>query len=479
MTPSNLNLDVFAPELGLTGAVLVTLLAAAFGRHRLASGLGGMLVAVALVSWWRLDPTAWAFGGDYGGDGVSYFARGFFLAVAAAMTVLVSNGDAVARRHAGEFVALIYMSVLGMMVMASAQNWIVIFLGLEIMSVPLYILAAFHRHERASVEAGVKYFVYGAFASAFFVYGIALLYNSAGTLHQLLLLESVPLDALATAGMLLIFVGLAFKIAAVPFHMWAPDAYEGAPTIVTSFFAVAPKAAGFVALYRLVTLGYLQAGEAAISLIATLAVLTILAGNLWALAQNRLKRMLAYSSIAHAGYLLLAIMITTRGGVPALLYYLVAYGMMTLGAFVVLLAFERDGAAATYDDISGGARRTPVLAMAMTVFMMSLAGFPMTAGFIGKLQIFRGLIEAGHVTLVIVAVAGTLISVGYYLRVIVYLYMRSGLDIPRAVTPRAWGPVAVILAVCVIYFGLFPDTLWTTLEAWSRLHGGTAVVSIP
>jgi NADH-quinone oxidoreductase subunit N len=466
----DLNLGAFGPELMLAASALVVLVLSAFSRYGRTLGVVGLLFVIAgLVWWWRLAPTAIAFGGDYGGDGLSYFARGFFLLVAAAMTLLVGDPDAVGKSRQGEFLALLYISVIGMMVMSSAHNWVLIFLGLETMSIPLYVMAAFYRHERASIEAGVKYFIYGAFASAFFVYGLALVYAATGTLDQILLFEAVPLSRLLAAGLVLLLVGLAFKVAAVPFHMWAPDAYTGAPTPVTAFFAVAPKAAGFVALYRLTTLGTQLAGPSLVSILAVLAVLTIILGNLWALVQVRLKRMLAYSSISHAGYLLLALVAFDSGGDTALMFYLVAYGLMTLGAFVVLLILERDGAADTYDDIAGGAARRPLLALAMTVFMISLAGFPATAGFIGKLAIFRSLLQKGDLALALVAIAGSLVSVAYYLRVVVYLYMRSGPDLAAARAPRVWTGLALALAAGVLLFGLFPDLIWSALSSWAAV----------
>jgi NADH-quinone oxidoreductase subunit N len=463
----HLNLGAFTPELALSAGALLVLLVGAFRRTSVwGLTLGFASILVAFVLWWRLSVTAWAFAGDYAGDGISYFARGFFLVVAFAMTMLVASGESVPRKMRFEFLALLYISVLGMMVMASAQNWVVIFLGLETMSIPLYIMAAYYRTQRASLEAGVKYFIYGAFASAFFVYGLALLYMSAGTVDQLMLLESGSLDRLAAAGVALILVGLAFKIAVVPFHMWAPDAYAGAPTVVTSFFAVAPKAAGFVALWRLVTLSAELVVPGMDTVLAILAVVTIILGNLWALVQARLKRMLAYSSIAHAGYLLLALVAYDFGGSAALVFYLVAYGLMTLGAFVVLLVMERDGAANTYDDISGGAGRRPLLALAMTIFMISLAGFPATAGFIGKLQIFKALLDGDRLALVLVAIAGSLVSVAYYLRVVVYLYMRPGPERSESSVPVTWNAVAILLAVAVLVLGILPDLLWPTIESW-------------
>jgi NADH-quinone oxidoreductase subunit N len=475
-----LHLGAFGPELALAAGALLALLLAAFGgdRRGTLTVTGLAVVAVALVWWARLTPTQWAFGGDYGGDGISYFARGFFILVALAMTLVLGGDEKAGKTGRGEFVALLYISVVGMMVMASAHNWVMVFLGLETMSIPLYVMAAYYHTERASIEAGVKYFIYGAFASAFFVYGLALVYAATGTLDQIMLFEAAPLTRVLAAGLVLLLVGLAFKVAAVPFHMWAPDAYTGAPTPVTAFFAVAPKAAGFVALYRLTLLGAKLAGPSLVTIIAALAVLTIVLGNLWALVQVRLKRMLAYSSIAHAGYLLLALVAFDTGGGLALQFYLIAYGLMTLGAFVVLLMFEQDGPADTYDDLSGGATRRPLAALAMTVFMISLAGFPATAGFIGKLQIFRALLEKGNLALVLVAIAGSLVSVAYYLRVVVYLYMRPAPATQAAPGTRTWTWLAVALAASVLLFGLFPDLVWTRLSVWSHFASATTALSL-
>lgn len=468
MISPDLNLSAFLPELCLGGAALLVLLMGAWSRDgRYAGMVGSLCLLLALVAWWRGDAGDASFGGQYGGDGPAYFARGLFVVTALVITWLAAGGRALSRAQHAEFLALLYISALGMMVMSAAQNFAILFLGLETMSIPLYVMAAYHRTESASIEAGVKYFLYGAFASAFFVYGMALLFLSAGTLDLPRVNAAAP-DAVAITGLLLIFVGLAFKVAAVPFHMWAPDAYAGAPTLVTSFFAIAPKAAGFLALYRwLGTAHGVVGSEGTVALCSALAILTILGGNLGALVQTRLKRMLAYSSIAHAGYLLLALVAVGSGGTSALLFYLVAYAIMTLGAFVVLLVYEKDGEAATYDEITGRGYQRPWLSLAMTVFMVSLSGIPGTMGFIGKFQIFKSAVLDGHVALVIVAVAGTLISVAYYLRVVVYLYMRGESDRVSVSSPRVWAVVAVLLALGTVILGVFPELLWPQIAAWA------------
>lgn len=476
MNIPELGLGAFLPEILLGGAALAVLLISAWSRDgRYAGWVGGSLVFAALVFWQRGSAADVSFGGQYGGDGPGYFARGLLLLVVLLITWLAAGGRALARQRHAEFLALLYISALGMMVMASAQNLALVFLGLETMSIPLYVMAAFYRTEPASLEAGVKYFLYGAFASAFFVYGLALVFVSFGTTDLRLLTSASP-DSVALAGLLLIFVALAFKIAAVPFHMWAPDAYAGAPTLVTAYFAIAPKAAGFLALYRWVVMATQVIGpHKTLALCSGLAWLTILGGNLGALVQTQLKRMLAYSSIAHAGYLLLALVAIGSGGTAALLFYLSAYAVMTLGAFVVLLVFEKDGRAATYDEITGRAYRRPWLSLAMTVFMLSLAGIPCTVGFMGKFQIFKSLLLGGHVVLVILAVAGTLISVAYYLRVVVYLYMRGETDREIVAAPRLWSVLAVVLAMATLVLGLFPQLLWSAISAWAeRTSAGSA-----
>ncbi len=466
MSSPDLNLAAFLPELLLGAAALVALLSGALSREaRFVGPLSSVLLLAAIVAWWQADPAAVSFGGQYGGDGTAYFARGLFLVTALVLTFLAAGGRALVKARHAEFLSLLYISALGMMVMSAAQNFAIIFLGLETMSIPLYVMAAYERTDSASIEAGVKYFLYGAFASAFFVYGMALLFLSAGTL-DIPRVYAAAHAPVAITGLLLILVGLAFKVAAVPFHMWAPDAYSGAPTLVTAFFAIAPKAAGFLALVRWVaTANHVAGSEGTVALCSALAFLTILGGNLGALVQSRLKRMLAYSSVAHAGYLLLALVAPDSGGTQALLFYLVAYAVMTLGAFVVLLVYERDGGAATYDEISGRGYQRPALSLCMTVFMVSLAGLPGTIGFIGKLQIFKSAVLSGHVILVIVAVTGTLVSVAYYLRVVVYLYMRGESDRALTASPRVWAVAALLLAAGTVILGVFPEILWPALAS--------------
>ena len=339
-------------------------------------------------------------------------------------------------RRQGEYYLMILLATLGMMLMASGNELIIIFLGLELMSLSLYVLAGYFRRDQASSEAGMKYLLLGAFASGFFLYGIALIYGGAGT-------TSVPEIAAALttgdpstlliAGMFLLVVGFGFKVALVPFHQWAPDVYEGAPTAIAAFISAGPKAAGFAAFLRIFipVLQNLQEsnpalGEQWILVLTVLAVLTMTIGNVVAIAQRNIKRMLAYSSIAHAGYVLVALAAGNEDGVSSAMLYLLVYCIMNIGAFgAVILARTEDGESLTISDYAGLGFRKPLLALFMMVMLLSLAGFPPTAGFVGKFYVFRSAVDAGQIWLVIIAAINTAISAFYYLRVVVTMYMKE------------------------------------------------------
>ena len=369
-------------------------------------------------------------------DRYSLYFNIIFL-VSTILVVLISvnylgGGD----RRQGEYYLMILLATLGMMLMASGNELIIIFLGLELMSLSLYVLAGYFRRDQASSEAGMKYLLLGAFASGFFLYGIALIYGGAGT-------TSVPEIAAALttgdpstlliAGMFLLVVGFGFKVALVPFHQWAPDVYEGAPTAIAAFISAGPKAAGFAAFLRIFipVLQNLQEsnpalGEQWILVLTVLAVLTMTIGNVVAIAQRNIKRMLAYSSIAHAGYVLVALAAGNEDGVSSAMLYLLVYCIMNIGAFgAVILARTEDGESLTISDYAGLGFRKPLLALFMMVMLLSLAGFPPTAGFVGKFYVFRSAVDAGQIWLVIIAAINTAISAFYYLRVVVTMYMKE------------------------------------------------------
>jgi NADH-quinone oxidoreductase subunit N len=376
-----------------------------------------------------------------------------------------------------DYYLLLCFSLLGALTLIAAENFLMIFLSLEMMSIPIYCLVGMIRFRPQSGEGALKYLILGAFASAFLLYGIALVYGATGTTNfkdiftRLSEHGGLINNHLALIGMLFLLIGLGFKIALVPFHMWTPDAYEGAPSFITGFMATAVKAAGFAALVRLlmtafngkVTAGLPVSWE---ELLPVLAVATMFVGNLTALVQKNIKRMLAYSSIAHAGYALVGLaaagdMTTANEANASVLYYLFAYTLMTLGAFAVVCYLEEhDGKRLDVDDYKGLAEKHPALALAMAVFMFSLAGIPPMAGFFGKLYVFRAAIEAGLTWLAIIGVINSLISVYYYLSVSVtmYMYEPAGEFKPLRSSPLAW--VVGLTGILTIWFGIFSRGPW-------------------
>lgn len=368
----------------------------------------------------------------------------------------------------GEYYALLLFAIGGMMLMATAGDLIVVFLALELLSIPLYILSGFATEKLDSQESAMKYFLLGAFASGFVVYGIALLFGVTGTTRLSGIVDALagsPLGSpLALVGVAMILVGLGFKVAAVPFHMWTPDVYHGAPTPVVGFMSVGAKAGGFAALLRVFVAAFpdlaLAWGPAAM----WVAALTMTWGNVAAIAQSNIKRMLAYSSIAHAGYILMALPAAadpavSEDAVGAALFYLLAYALTNLGAWGVVVALEgRERGGLTIEEYAGLAARRPALALAMLLFMLSLTGLPPTAGFVGKFYIFRAALQADLIWLALVGVVTSLISAYYYLRVVIVMYMKQG---EPEVRSELWlnGSVA-LAAVATFLFGILPAPLF-------------------
>jgi NADH-quinone oxidoreductase subunit N len=335
----------------------------------------------------------------------------------------------------GEYYTLMLFSISGMMLMAQAANLITVFLALELLSLPLYVLSAFARPKADSEESGLKYFLLGAFSSGFVLYGIALVYGATGStsLSGIVAAASAGTSTLLlTIGAALILVGLGFKVAAVPFHMWTPDVYQGAPTAVTAFMAAGAKIAGFAALLRVFATAFPSIATDMTPVLQAVSALTMIVGNLIAISQSDIKRMLAYSSIAHAGYILMAFVPygnpeVAPVSVAAGLFYLVAYAVTNFGAWGVVIALEQiEGKGLAISDYAGLGRKYPALAAAMTVFMLSLIGFPPTLGLVGKFYLFRAVIAGGYIGLAIIGVLTSLISAYYYLRVVVTMYMQEG-----------------------------------------------------
>ncbi len=409
------------------------------------------------------------------------FAASLVVLLGAILTVLLSLGYLGRERiWAPEYYVLLILATVGGLFMVSGADLVVIFLGLELLSVSIYVLAGFDRRSPAAAEAALKYFLLGAFASGFLLYGVALIYGATGTTNLTLIdfqISALELSSnkMLLAGVGLLLVGFAFKVAAVPFHMWAPDVYDGAPTPVTAYMAAAVKAAGFAALIRILV--HALGGTAPIwqEAVWWLATVTIIAGNLIALAQRHLKRMLAYSSIGHTGYLLAAVASGTDLGASAFLFYVLAYALMTLGAFAVLAAMGSEGERdVMIDDLSGLASRRPWVAFAMAVFMLSLLGFPGTAGFIGKWAILSALIEAGQGSLGVVLVAGSVVSAGYYLPVVMAMYMKAPASTTAHDGVSVAGAARMVVAsatLLLLLFGVWPNRVLDIAQA-----GGEALL---
>jgi NADH-quinone oxidoreductase subunit N len=469
-TPLGITLGLL-PEVVLTAWSLIVLLIASWKHHtaedsRLVGwvSLVGVVLSAAGVAWlWLNDVAPLGLAPMIALDPFRYAALALAL-LSAAGTIMLSLGYMERERLlAPEYYPLVLLATVGMMFLSGAEDLIVLFLGLEVMSVAVYVLAGYNRTNASSAEAALKYFLIGAFASGFLLYGIALVYGATGTTNLSLIgaqLAGGPLSLMAALGLGLLLIGFGFKVAAVPFHMWAPDVYDGAPTPVTGFMATGVKAAAFVALVRVLIEAFPSAEQLWQPVIFWIAIASMVVGNLIALAQRTLKRMLAYSSIAHAGYLLAAVWPGSRLAAGAVLLYLLGYVLTTLASFGFLAVFGRGGERdVTFDDVAGLASRRPWIAAGLSVCMLSLLGFPGTLGFIGKWYILSALIAEGQVILAVTIVLTTVVSAGYYLPVIMSIYMKAAPSEESHVSTRLWpaGVGAVIASiVAVVLFGIWP-----------------------
>jgi NADH-quinone oxidoreductase subunit N len=360
----------------------------------------------------------------------------------------------------GEYYALLLLATGGMFVLVSSVDLMTVFLGVELTTIPIYALAGFNRRKLRSNESALKYFLLGAFTSAILLYGMALLYGATGHTDFAGISRGFAAGgALSLAGLALVIAGLAFKIAAVPFHQWAPDVYEGAPTSVTAFMAVTVKTAAFVVLLRFLVIALPEMGDRLGVLLQVLAALTMLVGNVMAVIQTNVKRMLAYSSIAHAGYILVAFATGTPEAWTAVLFYLFVYVFMVLGTFCVVIALTQGGREwEDVDDFSGLAAQRPALAALMTLFLLSLAGIPGTAGFMAKFYLFVAAVNADQIVLVLILVATSVVSVFYYLRLPIAMYMREPRHDADIETSSSEIAVLVVCAAAVLYFALFSQS---------------------
>lgn len=478
------DLVALIPEMILSLAALGILLGDVFLRRGTARPSGRWVgvaasmafLAAAVANAFLLGAEVTGTGGQVAVDGYRVVAN--FVLLAAAFLGCLFSFDYLEREglYVGEFFVLLLLATVGMMVLVAARDLILLFVGLELMSIAVYVLTGFDRRNPRSAEAGLKYFLVGAFASAFLLYGIALLYGVTGTTS---LVGIGPRVATAMAennvfllsGVAFLVVGFGFKISAVPFHMWTPDAYDGAPTPVTGYMAAGVKAAAFVALLRVLTVDLVAAQPVWGAILWWLALLTMIVPNLIALAQDSVKRMLAYSSVAHAGYLLVGLLAGSTVGRAAVLFYLAVYTLMTIGAFAVVYAVagkgdERSG----LSDFAGLGWRRPLLACAMVIFLLSLAGFPPTGGFVGKLYLLRAAVGADQLALAVTLVLTSLVSYYYYFRVVWKMYFEEA---PEGILePAPSGPAfrlaAAVCVVGVLVAGVIPGPAVDVMDRAAR-----------
>jgi NADH-quinone oxidoreductase subunit N len=476
-------------------------------RQRFVTGtlsLLALLAAAAATIWlWVARPlTSTAFNGMIVLDEFRLSFTVIFIIVAFLTLLIATIWIETEHLPAGEFHSLLLFATAGMMLMASAGDLVIVFLGLEILSIATYVLAGFRRTDTRSNESSLKYFILGSFASAFLLYGIALIYGATatntlpGTTNIATIaarLDQSLYPPLLFAGIAMLLVGFGFKIATAPFHVWTPDVYEGAPTPVTAFMAAGPKAAGFASFMRVFLFGFPIVTAAAstagyahqtwVNALAIMAALTMTIGNVVAIVQNNVKRILAYSSIAHAGYALVGFVAAGAAADPAqrsaavtaVVFYLLTYAVMNMGAFAIVTIIARKGDQRNdIEDYNGIGFSSPVLAFSLSIFLLSLLGMPLTAGFMGKIMVFSAAVHQGYVWLVILGVLNTAISAYYYLRLIIVMFFRertAAWDAPRIPASLA---IALILTIAgVFYLGLFPGRV---INAFSPKPGSPVVV---
>jgi NADH-quinone oxidoreductase subunit N len=466
--PESIDLVALAPVLVLTvfaAGVLILDLFAGKNKTLLAfvSLVGLLMTAISAFS--KVGLPAHSFNDSYIVDHLSVFFILIFT-VSSALAILLSieynNREGI---KAGEFYSLILFCTVGMILLASSTDLIMIFLGIEIVSICLYVLAGIRRDDVKSNEAALKYFLLGAFATGFLLYGMALMYGATGTTNLLKITAMINSGGVGSQpillmGVVLLVIGFGFKVASVPFHMWAPDVYQGAPSPVTAFMAVGPKAAAFAAFYRVFAEALPDMASTWETLLYVIAVLTMFIGNLGAIMQTNIKRLLAYSSISHVGYILMAVMAKGSLGSASLLFYMITYALMIFGVFGIIIILGRKGDEnLEIEGYSGLGFKHPVLALSMTVFLLSLGGLPPFAGFVAKFYIFSAALKEGFVFLVIIAVLNSAISFYYYLRVIVFMYMKEPVG-EFKITPSPITLFIVALAVIgTIELGIFPDPI--------------------
>ena len=453
------------PELILVAAGLVLLVAAATtdkGRqgHFPAVTTAGFLAAMVAV-YPALGQNTVIFSRMLTVDGFAQFFKVIFLAVGVLVTLASAGYMAKQRTSGGEYYVLLLFAVTGMIFMASSTDLLVIWLGLELVSMASYVLAGYRREDPRSNEAAIKYFLMGAIASAVLLFGLSLVYGFSGTTNLLDLLHYeqgvMTASPILRVAMFFLVAGFGFKVAMVPFHMWAPDAYEGAPTPVTAFFSIGPKAAGLAAIIRIFPVGLAGLAPDWSILFAILAAVTMTVGNLTALGQKNIKRMMAYSSIAQVGYMAVGLAVSSARSIEAVMYYVMAYVFINAGLFAMIILLDERGIGQKIEDYAGLSQRAPVAAAAMVVFFVALIGIPFTSGFFAKFFIFTSAVESGFLWLAIILAVNSAISVGYYYGVVRTMYLDAPRDPSPVKVPRALGAVLLTGALATLALGIFSE----------------------
>jgi NADH-quinone oxidoreductase subunit N len=459
------------PEITLTVAGLIVLLVAAFVKGKAAGTISGWLTLIgtaiaiyATAALWGARTTA--FSGLYLIDNFGTFLKMVSLVVLFLVTMVSFRYTDREGISEGEYYSLMLFSALGMMVMVSSNSFVTIFIGLEVMSLSIYILCGLLKTSIRAIESSLKYFLMGSFATAFLLYGIALLYATTGTIDAGMMrtvttAKDLGSNPLFLTGMALLIVGFGFKTASVPFHMWTPDVYEGAPTSVTAFMATGVKAAAFGAFLRVFYTAFYPYLAQWSSVLWVIAALTMTIGNMIALAQNNIKRLLAYSSIAHAGYILVAFITGDKLLSSSILYYLLAYTFMNIGAFTVVILIGRQGEGnEDLDSYAGLATRHPFVALCMTIFLLSLTGIPPLAGFAGKFYIFSDAIKNHYYWLAVIGMLNSAVAAFYYLRVLMYMYFKEPVkELGRVEMPVGYVLTILVSVAAILYMGILPRTL--------------------
>ena len=480
------SLVTISPELLLLVAGMLLLMLGSFARGNATRTVGGLagaaiLAAMALVPWAAGQaPGGMAFGGLFVADAFAVFAKELVL-LSSVFVIVMSTGYLYRAGEAKfEYPVLILFGTVGMMMMISAADLMALYMGLELLSLSLYILAAYHRDSARSTEAGLKYFVLGAVASGLLLYGMSMVYGFTGTTSFAgigdVLSHGAP-DGVAGLGVMfgIVFMlaGLAFKVSAAPFHMWTPDVYEGAPTPVTALFAAGPKIAGVALLVRVMMEPFAGMAEAWQQVVVVISILSMVVGAFAALPQTNIKRLLAYSSIGHIGYALVGLAVATPEGVRGLLVYMAIYLVMVLGTFAVVLCMKvKDQMVEQIDDLRGLGRTHPMTALVMTLFMFSMAGIPPLAGFFGKFYVFMAAVEAGAYTLAIIGVLTSVVAAFYYLRIIKVMYFEEPVESLDSPIAGEMGVVLGATGLIVTFFFAVPGPLLAAAGAAAAALGG-------